>query len=164
MTPYQPIREVEASWNVMTRAEPRFRLSAKRTIPFNSAGASVQSTTGSRGVRISGSNAGYTTFWGIAKGTGYPFHSPASLHFPSRASPCAITFQLESTAVVQLSVLLSFTYWLLLRHNKGYTDLPTLGHCQLGRTGHRYCDFCNSTNGIKLLNTTSACRRQMDGT
>jgi hypothetical protein len=30
-----------------TRAENRFRLSAKRTSPFNSAGASVQSTTGS---------------------------------------------------------------------------------------------------------------------
>ena len=36
-----------------TRAETTFRLSAKRTSPFKSAGASVQSTTGSRGVRIS---------------------------------------------------------------------------------------------------------------
>jgi len=48
-----------------TRAETRFGLSAKRTSPFKSAGASVQSTTGSRGVRISGSNssnAGYTMF------------------------------------------------------------------------------------------------------
>jgi hypothetical protein len=41
-----------------TRAETRFRHSAKRTSPFKWAGASVQSTTGSRGVRISGSNAG----------------------------------------------------------------------------------------------------------
>ena len=32
-----------------TRAEARFRLSAKRTSPFKSAGTSVQSTTGSRG-------------------------------------------------------------------------------------------------------------------
>jgi hypothetical protein len=39
-----------------TRAETGFGLSAKRTSPFKSAGASVQSTTGSRGVRISGSN------------------------------------------------------------------------------------------------------------
>ena len=40
-----------------TRAEIRFRLSVKRTSPFKSAGASVQSTTGSRGVRrIRGSN------------------------------------------------------------------------------------------------------------
>ena len=43
-----------------TRAETRFGLSAKRTRPFISAGASVQSTAGSRRVRISGSNAGYT--------------------------------------------------------------------------------------------------------
>ena len=41
-----------------TRAETRFPLSLKRTSPFKSAGASVQSTAGSRGVRISGSNAG----------------------------------------------------------------------------------------------------------
>ena len=44
-----------------TRTEARFRLSPKRTSPFKSAGESVQSTAGSRGVRISGSNAGYTT-------------------------------------------------------------------------------------------------------
>jgi hypothetical protein len=34
-----------------TRAKPRFRFSAKQTSPFKSAGESVQSTTGSRGVR-----------------------------------------------------------------------------------------------------------------
>ena len=48
-----------------TRAETRYGLSAKRTSPFKSTGASVQSTTRSRGVRISGSNdsnAGYTMF------------------------------------------------------------------------------------------------------
>jgi hypothetical protein len=37
-------------------------------------------------------------FRGSEKGTGYPLHSPVPLHFPSRASPCAITFQLESTS------------------------------------------------------------------
>ena len=42
-----------------TRAETRFRLSPKRTSPFKSAGASVQSTAGSRGVCISVSNAGF---------------------------------------------------------------------------------------------------------
>jgi len=36
-----------------SRAEIRFRLSVKRTSPFKSARASVQSTTSSRGVRIS---------------------------------------------------------------------------------------------------------------
>jgi len=37
-----------------TSAETRFGFSAKQTSPFKSAGVSVQSTTGSRGVRISG--------------------------------------------------------------------------------------------------------------
>jgi hypothetical protein len=53
-----------------TRAETRFRLPAKRTSPFKSAGTSVQSTTGSRGVRMSGSNAGYTMFRGSVKSPG----------------------------------------------------------------------------------------------
>ena len=61
-----------------THAETRFRPSAKRTSLFKSAGASVHSTTGSRGVRISGSNAGYTMFRGSVKSTGYPLHSPVS--------------------------------------------------------------------------------------
>ena len=68
-----------------TRAETRFRLSAKRTSPFKSAGASVQSTAGSRGMRISGSNgsnAGYTMFRGSVKSTGYPLHSPVSPSLP----------------------------------------------------------------------------------
>jgi hypothetical protein len=67
-----------------TRAETRFRLSAKRTSPFKSSGASVQSTTGSRGVRISDSNGGYTMFRGSVKCTGYPLHSPV---FPSLLLP-----------------------------------------------------------------------------
>ena len=65
-----------------TRAETRFLLSAKWKSPFKSAGASVQSTTGRRGVRISGSNAGYTMFRGTVKSTGYPLHSPVSPSFP----------------------------------------------------------------------------------
>ena len=81
-----------------TCAETIFRLSAKRTSPFKSAGwgASVQSTAGSRGVRISDSNAGYTMFRGSVKSTGYPSIHQFPLHFPSSASPCAFTFQLES--------------------------------------------------------------------
>ena len=41
-----------------TRAETRFRIFPKRTSPFKSVRASVQSTAGSRGVRISLSIAG----------------------------------------------------------------------------------------------------------
>jgi len=76
-----------------TRAETRFRLSPKRTSPFKSAGASVQSTAGSRGVRISDSNAGYTMFGGSARVLATHSIRQFPLHFPSRASPCAITFQ-----------------------------------------------------------------------
>jgi len=65
-----------------THAETRFLFSTKRTSPFKSAGASVQLTTGSRDVRISGSNAGYTMFRGSVKCTGYPFRSPVSPSLP----------------------------------------------------------------------------------
>ena len=72
----QPLTEMSTARSKRdgTRAETRFGLSAKRTSPFKSVGASVQSATDSRGVRISGSNAGYTTFRGSVKGTGYPLH------------------------------------------------------------------------------------------
>jgi hypothetical protein len=81
-----------------TRWETRFRLSAKQTSPFKSAGggASVQSTTGSRGVRISGSNAGYTMFRGSVKSTGYPLHSPV---FPSLPLPCVTVCHHISTGL-----------------------------------------------------------------
>ena len=79
-----------------TRAETRFRLLAKRKSPFKSAGASVQSTAGSRGVRINGSNAGYTMFPSSVKGTGYPLHSPVS---PSLPLPCATVCHHISTGV-----------------------------------------------------------------
>ena len=65
-----------------TREEIRFRFSVKRTSPFKSEWASVQSTTGSRCVRISGSNVGYTMFRGSVKGTGHPLHSPVSPSLP----------------------------------------------------------------------------------
>ena len=68
-----------------TCAETRFHFSAKWTRPLKSAGASGQSTTGSLGVRISGSNAGCTMFRGSVKSTGYPLHLPVS---PSLPLPC----------------------------------------------------------------------------
>ena len=80
-----------------TRAETRFGLSAKRASPFKSAGASVQSTTGSRAVRMRGSNAGYTVFRGSVRVLATHSIRQFPLHFPSRASRCAITFQLDST-------------------------------------------------------------------
>jgi len=84
-----------------TRAETKFRPSAKGTNPFKLAGASVQSTTGSRDVRISGSNAGYTTFRSSVKGNGYPFHSPVS---PSLPNPCVTVCHHISTGLYLLII------------------------------------------------------------
>ena len=78
-----------------TRAETRFRLSPKRTSPFKSAGESVQSTAGSRDVRISVSNAGYTTFRGRVRVLATHSIRQFPLHFLSRASPCATTFRTQ---------------------------------------------------------------------
>jgi hypothetical protein len=92
-----------------TRAETRFHLLAKRTSPFKSAGASVQSTTGSRGVRNSGindSNAGYTMFRGSVKGTGDPLQSPVS---PSLPLPCITMCHYVSTGLYHRSVNASVT-------------------------------------------------------
>ena len=70
-----------------THAETRFGLSAKWSSPFKLAVGSVQSTTGSRGVRIRGSNAGYSMFWGRVQDywlptplTCSPFTSPTMRH------------------------------------------------------------------------------------
>ena len=86
--PYSPVKRIVRGQLKCdgTRAETRFRLSAKRPSPFKSAGASVQSTTGSRGVRISDSNAGCTMFRGRVKGwlptpfASFPFSSPPVRH------------------------------------------------------------------------------------
>ena len=66
-----------------THAETRFRLSPKRMSPFKSAGASVQSTAGSRGVRISVSIAAYTTFRGSVRALATHSNRQFPLHFPS---------------------------------------------------------------------------------
>jgi len=79
-----------------TRAENRFRLLAKRTSPFKSAGVSVQSTADSRGVRTSRSNAAHTMLRGGVKNTCYPLHSPVS---PSLPLPCVILCHHISTGL-----------------------------------------------------------------
>ena len=99
-----------------TRAETRFRLSAKRTSPFKWAGASVQSTTNSRGVRISGSNAGYTMLRGSVRVLATHSIRQFPLYFPSRGSPCAIAFQLDST-LQGIRIIQSNTLFLLLKMN-----------------------------------------------
>ena len=87
-----------------TCAETRFRLSAKRVSPFKLAGASVQLTTGSQGVHISGSNAGYAMFRGSVKGTDYPLHLPVS---PSLPLLCVTVCHHISTGAYLLTLCLT---------------------------------------------------------
>jgi len=81
-----PRKFVERVWNVMAHAQKPDFVSAKRTSPFKSAGASVRSTACSRGVRISGSNVGYTKcrgsegYWLPTLFAAFPFTSPAVRH------------------------------------------------------------------------------------
>ena len=77
-------------------------------VRLNRQEVSVQWTTGSRGVRISSSNAGYTMFRGSVKGTGYPLHSPVSLHFPSlrHRVPSYFNWCVQYIGRVRASVLL----------------------------------------------------------
>ena len=76
--------------------KPDFVFRRKGRVYLNRQGASVQSTTGSRGVRISGTNAGYTVFRSSVKSTGYPFLSPVS---PSLTLPRVTVCHHISTGV-----------------------------------------------------------------
>ena len=78
-----------------TRTETRFRLSAKRTSPFKSAGGSVQLTTGRWAVRISLQGLYCScepVFCSHVTLTGYQLHSLVSPSL-SCASPCASHFK-----------------------------------------------------------------------
>jgi hypothetical protein len=116
-----------------TLAETRFRLLAKRTSPFKPAGGSVQSTTGRRGVRISGSNAGYNMFRGSVKSTGYPLHSPVS---PSIPPPCVTVCHQVSNALylrsgqilvmteeINCDFTAKFLIYILQSHDLAFTNI-----------------------------------------
>jgi len=133
-----------------TRAGTRFRLSAKRTSPFKSAGASVQSTSGSRGVSISGSNAEYTTFWGSVRVLATHSIRQFIFHFPTRASRCAITFQLESTT--EFITLQPRCRTNPGRHNRVQLYVVSIHMCDL---------LCSITLGLQYSPTNEMWRNTM---
>jgi hypothetical protein len=84
-------------WNVMAHAlKPDFVFQRNGRVHLNRQGSSVQSTTGSRGVHISSSNAGYTMFRVSVKSTGTPLDSQVS---PSLSLPCVTVCHHISTGV-----------------------------------------------------------------
>jgi hypothetical protein len=96
-----------------TSTETTFSLLAKWTSTSKSAGASVQSTPGSWGVRISGSNAGYTKFRGSVKSTGYPLYSPVS---PSPPLPCITVCHHISTGFYLMTWTSICKFWTRMQH------------------------------------------------
>ena len=91
------IRWLDCVWNLMAHAQKTcFFFQRNGREHLNRQGASFQTTTGSRGVRISGSNSGYTMFRGSVNSTGYPLHSPIS---PSLPLPCVTVCHHISTGL-----------------------------------------------------------------
>jgi hypothetical protein len=76
--------------------KPDFFFRRNGLVHLNRQGASVRSTAGSRGVRISDSKAGCTMFRGSVKSTGYPLHSSVS---PSLPLPCVTVCHHISTGL-----------------------------------------------------------------
>ena len=108
------------------------------------------STTGSRGVRISSSNAGYTMFRRSVKGTGYPIHSPVS---PSLPLPCVTVCHHISPGLylVQRSVETVSSHCTCRPVNIGFTrDLELL---QLRRYTFQCTGLCLRAEARKYLKT-----------
>jgi len=91
---------VEVSWNVISRAETRFRLSVKRTSPFKSAGRQFSRLLAAElcaSAAVMLDTPCSDVVWRVLATHSirqFPFH------FPYRASPRAITFQPETINVV----------------------------------------------------------------
>ena len=100
-----PLFSIARAERDCTSAETRFRLSPKRTSPSKSVGASVQSTADNRNVRISLSNAGYTTFGGGVRVLATHSIRQFPFHFSSRASPCATRFRTSSNYIYYLHIV-----------------------------------------------------------
>ena len=73
-------------------------------------GASVQSTTGSRGVRISGSNAEYTKFRGSAKRYERDWLPNPFASFPFTSPPCVTVCHHVSTGLYLSTEQYGFTF------------------------------------------------------
>ena len=85
--------------------KPHFVFRPNGRVHLNRRGGQFSRLLASRGVRISGNNAGYTMFRGSVKSTVYPLHSPVS---PSLPLPCVTMRHHISTGLYySLEVLLS---------------------------------------------------------
>ena len=88
---------VDCVWNVMAHAhKPDFVFRRNGRVHLNRRGRHFSRMLAAEMCAISVSNAGYTTFRGSVKSTGYPLHSPVS---PSLPIPCATVCHQVSNAL-----------------------------------------------------------------
>ena len=116
-----------------TRAETRFHLPAKRTRPFKSASGHqfsrlLAAEVGASAVVMLDTSCSEVVWRVLASHCIRQF----PLHFPSRASPCAVTFQLESNSGITLKNKHP-RIWILFRNGtvvaKMVPLLPKWYHC-----------------------------------
>jgi hypothetical protein len=125
--------------------KPDFVFRRNGRVHINRRGASVHSTTDSRGARVSGSNAGYTMFRGSVKGTGYPLHSPVC---PSLPLPCITMYHHILTGLYQLH---KFT---LLDFDVYYVPVCSSLHPAIGCSNVRVIE---QKDIISSISSTSCC-------
>ena len=95
--------------------KPDFVFRRNGRVHLNRRRTSVQSTTVSRGVRISISNAGYTMFRGSVKSIGIPLNSPVSPSQRIHHQGALYSAWLKITRTI-LSCLLTWTRSVLWQH------------------------------------------------
>jgi len=122
--------------------KPDFVFRRNGRVHLNRWGASVKSSAGSRGVRISGSDAAYTNFRGGVKSTGYPLHSPVS---PSLPLPCVTVCHQVSNALYQLDATIVIYY-----HKYLYMFRTSICPSS-GVQVVCYCIWCSALERIKLF-------------
>ena len=135
---------VDCIWNVMAHAQkPDFVFQRYGRVHL---GASVQLTTGSWGVRISGSNAGYSMFWGNVKSTGYPLHSPVS---PSLSLPCVTVCHHISTGLYRTTFEFHSVPWYV-----AYVQIHVLSEQWYGDLLATLCTSANTIPSQKCTHIT----------
>jgi hypothetical protein len=101
--------------------KPDFVFRRNGRVHLNRRGRQFSRLLAADGVRISGNNAGYTMFRGSVRVLTTHSIRQFPLHFPSRVSPCAITFQLDSTPNyrAEIAVKRPATGWKVQGSNPG---------------------------------------------
>ena len=142
---------VQANWNVMAHAQkPDFVFRAKRTIPFKSAAGRQFSrllaaeVCGSALIMLDTPCS--EVVWRVL--ATYSIRQ-FPLHFPSRASPCAITFQLNSNLRYHVS-LFTYVKWLIFSSafpgpGQVCNNNKNLATCDTVRSFVSYLHLRNST-------------------